>query len=98
MGIGKVIADLPRRRRPRRQRPASPSAFTADLAATVAAAEQLGFPVVLKTVASDILHKTDADGVILGLHDRVAVADAYTRIAAACGKLGRCRQTMRSRL
>ena len=67
--------------------PASPSAFTADLAATVAAAEQLGFPVVLKTAAPDILHKTDAGGVVLGLRDRAAVADAYARIAAACGKL-----------
>lgn len=67
--------------------PASPSAFTEDAAATVAAAERLGFPVVLKTAAPDILHKTDAGGVALGLRDRAAVADAYTRIAAACGKL-----------
>jgi hypothetical protein len=67
--------------------PASPSAFTADLAATVAASEQLGFPVVLKTAAPDILHKTDASGVVLDLRDRAAVAGAYTQIAAACGKL-----------
>jgi acyl-CoA synthetase (NDP forming) len=67
--------------------PASPSAFTADVAATVAAAERLGFPVVLKTAAPDILHKTEARGVALGLRDRAAVAEAYTRIAASCGKL-----------
>ena len=67
--------------------PASPAAFTVDVAATVSAAERLGFPVVLKTAAPDILHKTDAGGVALGLRDRAAVADAYARIAAACGKL-----------
>jgi acyl-CoA synthetase (NDP forming) len=63
----------------------SPGAFTADLATTVDAAERIGFPVVLKTAAPDILHKTDAGGVVLGLRDRAAVADAYARIAAACG-------------
>ena len=51
------------------------------------AAERIGFPVVLKTAAPDILHKTDAGGVALDLRDRAAVADAYTRIAASCGKL-----------
>jgi acyl-CoA synthetase (NDP forming) len=66
---------------------ASPSAVTADVAATVDAAERIGFPVVLKTAAPDILHKTDAGGVALDLRDRAAVADAYTRIAASCGKL-----------
>jgi acyl-CoA synthetase (NDP forming) len=65
----------------------SPSAFTADVAATMDAAERIGFPVVLKTAAPDILHKTDAGGVALGLRDRAAVADAYSRIAATCGKL-----------
>jgi acyl-CoA synthetase (NDP forming) len=65
----------------------SPSAFTADVAATMDAAERIGFPVVLKTAAPDILHKTDAGGVALGLRDRAAVADAYSRIAASCGKL-----------
>jgi acyl-CoA synthetase (NDP forming) len=72
----------------------SPGAFTADLATTVDAAERIGFPVVLKTAAPDILHKTDAGGVVLGLRDRAAVADAYARIAAACGAVRwfRCRR------
>ncbi|HXP74068.1 MAG TPA: acetate--CoA ligase family protein [Stellaceae bacterium] len=67
--------------------PSSPSAFTADAAATEVAAERLGFPVVLKTAAPEILHKTEAGGVALGLTDRAAVVDAYARIAAACGAL-----------
>ncbi len=65
----------------------SPSAFTETPVATVTAAERLGFPVVLKTAAPDILHKTETGGVALGLRDRAAVADAYARIAAACGEL-----------
>jgi acyl-CoA synthetase (NDP forming) len=65
--------------------PAPPNAFAADAAAAVAAAERLGFPVVLKTAAPDILHKTEAGGVALDLRDRAAVAEAYACIAAACG-------------
>ena len=65
----------------------APSAFTADLVTTVDAAERIGFPVVLKTASPDILHKIDAGGVVLGLRDRAAVANAYARIAAACGAL-----------
>ena len=65
----------------------SPSAFTDTAAATIAAAERLGFPIVLKTAAPDILHKTEAGGVALNLPDNTAVADAYARIEAACGPL-----------
>ena len=63
----------------------SPCAFTDTAADTIAAAERLGFPIVLKTAAPDILHKTEAGGVALNLPDRAAVADAYARIAAGCG-------------
>jgi acetate---CoA ligase (ADP-forming) len=65
----------------------SPSVFTDTAAATIAAADRLGFPIVLKTAAPDILHKTEAGGVALNLPDRTAVADAYANIAAACGPL-----------
>src|SRR3972149_12032749 len=33
------------------------------------AAKRLGFPVVMKIVSPDILHKTDAGGVIMGLRN-----------------------------
>jgi acyl-CoA synthetase (NDP forming) len=42
-------------------------ATTADEA--VALAEQIGFPVALKIVSPDILHKTDAGGVLVGVPD-----------------------------
>jgi acyl-CoA synthetase (NDP forming) len=67
--------------------PSAASAFTSSEAETVTAAERLGFPIVLKTAAPEILHKTEAGGVAVGLGDRDAVAASYRRIAAACGPL-----------
>ncbi len=49
----------------------------------VAAAEVLGFPVVLKLHSSTITHKTDVGGVRLHLADATAVRDAWKRIQAA---------------
>ena len=51
----------------------------------VAAAGELGFPVVLKTASPSISHKTEAGGVRLGLCDPAAVVAAYDDIA---GRLG----------
>jgi acyl-CoA synthetase (NDP forming) len=53
-------------------------ARTADEAATAAA--ELGFPVVLKVVSGDVLHKTDVGGVKLGLADAAAVRAAFDEI------------------
>jgi acyl-CoA synthetase (NDP forming) len=49
------------------------------------AAEAVGFPVVLKTAAPGIAHKSDVDGVRLGLADTAAVRAAYDDVA---GRLG----------
>jgi acyl-CoA synthetase (NDP forming) len=40
-------------------------------------AEDLGLPVVLKTAAAGITHKTEIGGVVLGLETAAAVAEAY---------------------
>ncbi|MHB2209028.1 acetate--CoA ligase family protein [Methylobacterium sp. CM6257] len=48
----------------------------------VQAAENMGFPVVLKIVSPDILHKTEAGGVIVGVSSAQAVADGYETILA----------------
>jgi len=40
-------------------------------------AEQLGYPVVLKIVSPDILHKSDSGGVIVNLKSKTEVQDAY---------------------
>ncbi|HYM29654.1 MAG TPA: acetate--CoA ligase family protein [Candidatus Cybelea sp.] len=44
------------------------------------AAAELGFPVVLKVVSADILHKSDVGGVALDLKDAAAVREAFKRI------------------
>jgi acyl-CoA synthetase (NDP forming) len=51
----------------------------------VEAAERLGYPVVLKSDAPEVHHKTEADGVRLGLADAEGVASAYADLA---GRLG----------
>ncbi len=63
--------------------PRSSVASTRD--AAVAAAEATGYPVVLKTAEDEIHHKTEADGVRLGLGDRDAVGAAYDDLAARLG-------------
>ncbi len=52
-------------------------------AEAVVAAEGFGFPVVAKIVSPDILHKTEAGGVLLDLVDADAVARGFTTIMAS---------------
>lgn len=54
------------------------TATSADEA--VAAAEQLGYPVALKLVSREIIHKSEANGVQLDLRDAAAVRLAYRRV------------------
>ena len=51
----------------------------------VVAANSLGWPVVLKTAAPGLLHKSDAGGVILGLADERSVRRAYGRLRSQFG-------------
>ena len=53
-------------------------ATSADDAAQLAA--KIGFPVVLKIVSPDILHKTEAGGVLVGVEDAQAVRAGYNTI------------------
>ena len=59
------------------------SRLAGNAAEAVAAAEHIGFPVALKIHSRDILHKTEAGGVALGLRDRAAVQAAVDALAAA---------------
>ena len=43
-------------------------------------ADKIGYPVVMKIVSPDILHKTDAGGVVVGLEDRQSVEEAFETI------------------
>ncbi len=55
----------------------------ADPETAVVAAEQLGYPVVLKIDSPDVAHKTDVGGVRLGCGDAAAVRAAYVDIVAS---------------
>jgi acetyltransferase len=46
----------------------------------VEAAEEIGFPVVLKIASPDILHKSDVGGIEVGLADTDEVRQAYDRV------------------
>jgi acetate---CoA ligase (ADP-forming) len=59
------------------------SSAAASVAEAVQAAERIGFPVALKIRSADILHKTEAGGVALGLRDRAAVEVAAQALVAA---------------
>jgi acyl-CoA synthetase (NDP forming) len=47
---------------------------------TVKSAEKIGYPIVLKIVSPDIIHKSDVGGVIVGLKDSNDVRNGYEQI------------------
>ncbi|MGW0522730.1 acetate--CoA ligase family protein [Crossiella sp. NPDC003009] len=55
-------------------------ANSADEAVSLAA--EIGFPVVMKIVSPDILHKTEAGGVIVGVTDEAGARASYEKIIA----------------
>jgi acyl-CoA synthetase (NDP forming) len=50
--------------------------------AALAAAREIGFPVVLKIVSPDILHKTEVGGVVVGVRSEAQLADEYDSLLA----------------
>lgn len=60
--------------------PSVPGELTSTLAEALAAAHRLGFPVVMKVLSPDILHKTDAGCVCLDLRDDEAVTQAHATL------------------
>ena len=60
-----------------------PEGRLASAADAADAADQIGFPVVVKAVAETLVHKTEVDAIRLDLHARDAVARAVTDIDAA---------------
>ena len=52
----------------------------------ISLSKEIGFPVVLKIVSPDVLHKTDAGGVKLGLGDEEAVGKAFDEITSSIKK------------
>ncbi len=54
--------------------------------AAVQAAEELGFPVVLKVLSPDVVHKTDVGGVRVDLRSAAEVEEAYRGIYRSVGE------------
>ncbi len=65
--------------------PVLPTRGAATAAQAAAAAEAVGFPVVLKARSGDVVHKSDVGGVALGLADPEAVRAAYETMQARLG-------------
>jgi len=64
--------------------PVPSSSVARHLEEAVTAAERMGFPVVMKIVSKDILHKSDVGGVALDLSDKKEVIEAYEAIIHNC--------------
>jgi acetate---CoA ligase (ADP-forming) len=60
--------------------PAVPEHACADPVAAVAAADRIGYPVVLKILSPDILHKSEIGGVLLGVQDADAVHEGFAAL------------------
>jgi acetyl coenzyme A synthetase (ADP forming)-like protein len=62
--------------------PTPPEALVGSPQEAAAQGRSIGFPVVLKLVSPDILHKTDAGGVMLGVQDEEAASAGYEALIA----------------
>jgi acetyl-CoA synthetase len=62
--------------------PGAEESLVADRDGAIAAAEAIGFPVVLKALSPDLLHKSEAGVIRLNLRDAAGVAVAYDEILA----------------
>ncbi len=56
----------------------------------VAAAKEIGYPVAMKVVSSDIAHKSDVGGVKLNLENESEVRKAYCNIMKLAEQYGHC--------
>jgi acyl-CoA synthetase (NDP forming) len=63
--------------------PVVPSRDARSIAEALAAADEFGYPVALKTLGA--LHKSDVGGVALNLADETALGTAYTTMAQSLG-------------
>ncbi len=64
--------------------PVPKSIVARNLKEAVVSAEQINYPVVMKVVSKDIIHKSDAGGIALDLLNEDEVIDAYQAIIRNC--------------
>jgi len=65
--------------------PVAPARLATSAQAAAAIAEELGYPVALKIVSPEIIHKTDVGGVVLGCDEAHEVREAFDQIVANVG-------------
>jgi acyl-CoA synthetase (NDP forming) len=63
--------------------PVVEASLATDAARAVRMSQEMGFPVVLKIASPDVVHKSDAGGVRVGLTKASQVEEAYAEIMAA---------------
>ncbi len=64
--------------------PIPQSRIARNLDEAVKYAEEMGYPLVMKVVSRDIVHKSDAGGLALGLDNKEEVIDAFEAIMQKC--------------
>jgi acyl-CoA synthetase (NDP forming)/GNAT superfamily N-acetyltransferase len=62
-----------------------PALPASDVEAVLAAGERVGYPLVLKTAAPGVVHKTDVGGVRIGITDATELEQAYRGMTVAVG-------------
>lgn len=62
--------------------------YTSDPAEAASFAEANGYPVVAKVVSADILHKSDAGGVAVGIRSREEIEELFDRFSKMEGYAG----------
>ncbi len=55
----------------------APEEVCTEIETAVIAAKKIGFPVVMKIVSPDILHKSEIGGVLLDIHDEASVREGF---------------------
>jgi len=62
--------------------------YTADVAEAIRFAGEIKYPVVAKVVSPDVIHKSDASGVALGIPDDKRLGDVFTEMSKIRGFQG----------
>ena len=60
----------------------TPAGQVADASRLLAVAADIGYPVVLKTLSSELVHKTEAGGVVVGIRDAAELQNAADTMAS----------------
>jgi acetate---CoA ligase (ADP-forming) subunit beta len=62
--------------------------FTANVAEAIRFANEIKYPVIVKVVSPDIIHKSDASGVVLGIPDDKRLGEVFTDMCKIVGFQG----------